>query len=109
MEVFKKRSALARKKKILDKQLRKRNALLAAALAIARKEARVKQSDAAYRFGRDQTFIAKLERGVRRIAFVEVEFLAELYGKQLADFWDDIPPVHRLAVNASYLGSSMSK
>jgi hypothetical protein len=60
----------------------------------------VSQREAAYRFGRDQTFISKLETGKRWMTFAEVEKLAGMYGRQLADFGNDIPPVRRYRPNS---------
>lgn len=95
LKQFLRKSALAKTKRSVDRELRKRNSFVGAKLGLARREARLTQTQVASMFGRHQTFIAKLEAGVHYGAFVEVEKLAAMYGKTLSDFWDDIPPVLR--------------
>jgi ribosome-binding protein aMBF1 (putative translation factor) len=55
-------------------------------LRAARQEAGLNQIEAGERVGQDQTFISKIESGTRQVKFVEVEQLAELYGRPLSFF-----------------------
>lgn len=57
-----------------------------AKLRQARKEAGLSQVEVAKALRRPQTFVSKFELGERRLDFVEVEILAELYGKPLVYF-----------------------
>lgn len=95
LEVWKQQKDLQKIRKKVEMNLSLRNDILREQLLLARKAMNLKQRDVAYRFGWDQSFISKLENGVRRITFVEVEKLAAIYGKQLAEFWQDIPAVKR--------------
>lgn len=52
----------------------------------ARVEAGLTQKEAAKALGKPQSFISKCESGERRVDFVELELLAELYGKDLKFF-----------------------
>ncbi len=52
----------------------------------ARVEAGLTQKEAAKAIGKPQSFISKCESGERRVDFVELELLAELYGKDLEFF-----------------------
>lgn len=54
----------------------------------ARKEAGLTQAEVARRLGKPQSFVSKVESGERRVDVVELQILAALYGKELADFVD---------------------
>jgi transcriptional regulator with XRE-family HTH domain len=60
--------------------------LLGELLRSARKMKGLTQTEAAAHVVRDQTFIARIESGSQWATFVEVEQLAQAYGKQLSDF-----------------------
>jgi predicted transcriptional regulator len=72
--------------KLLRAKSKAQNVQVGELLEIARKEAGMTQTQAAARVARDQSFIARVESGLQQPTFVEVEQLAEAYGKQLADF-----------------------
>jgi ribosome-binding protein aMBF1 (putative translation factor) len=93
LRILKKRTELAKIRKKVNRDFSERNKTLRRQLLSARLEAKLKQEDVAYRFGWDQSFVSKLERGQRCASFVEVEKLAAIYGKQLGEFWVDIPKV----------------
>jgi hypothetical protein len=95
LDVFETRSELEEIKKKVGRELRERDDILRRQLLQARKDAGILQREVAFRFGRDQSFIAKLEGVIRRITFAETERLAAIYGKRLAEFWKDIPTVKR--------------
>lgn len=59
---------------------------LVAKLVKARKEAKLKQSDAAKKLGRTQSYISKIEAGQRRIDTIQLNELAAVYKKKLRDF-----------------------
>ena len=59
---------------------------LLAKLKQARTEAGLTQVEVAKSFRKPQSFVAKFESGERRLDFVEVEKLANLYGKPLSFF-----------------------
>ena len=84
-----------RLRKEISRELNKRNITLADQLREARESAHFTQAQVGQGFGRDQTFIAKLESGMRRISFVEAEKLSILYGKRLSQLCEDIQPVRR--------------
>jgi transcriptional regulator with XRE-family HTH domain len=86
---------LKRFKKEINWALAKRNSTLAVQLRHARESAHLTQAQVGQGFGRDQTFIAKLESGMRRISFVEAEKLSIIYGQRLSQFCEDIQPVRR--------------
>jgi transcriptional regulator with XRE-family HTH domain len=52
----------------------------------ARKDAGMKQSDVNDLMGKPRTFISKCELGERRVDFVELQFLAKIYRKNLSFF-----------------------
>lgn len=62
------------------------NQLLGQLLRESRKQAGLTQTQAAAHLVRDQTFMARIESGSQQATFVEVEQLAQAYGKQLPDF-----------------------
>lgn len=55
----------------------------------AREAAGLTQAEAGSRIHRDQTLISKVESGERRLDIIEVDELAEIYGKPLTWF---VPP-----------------
>lgn len=55
-------------------------------LRAARDEAGLTQQEAARRLGKPQSFISKCESGERRVDVIELQLLADLYGKDLKDF-----------------------
>jgi ribosome-binding protein aMBF1 (putative translation factor) len=52
----------------------------------ARKDAGMTQGDVNHRMGKPHSFISKCELGERRVDFVELQFLAKIYGKNLPFF-----------------------
>jgi transcriptional regulator with XRE-family HTH domain len=62
------------------------NELLGELLRSARKGSGLTQTQAAAHLARDQTFIARIESGSQQSTFVEVEQLAQAYGKPLSNF-----------------------
>ena len=52
----------------------------------ARRQAGLTQEEAARRLGRHQAFLSKCESGERRVDFVELLVLAELYGVNISFF-----------------------
>ncbi len=54
----------------------------------ARKQAGLTQVDVAKRLGRAHSFISKCELGERRVDFVELRQLAQIYNKDLSFFCD---------------------
>ncbi len=48
------------------------------------------QAEVAQQFGRDQSFVSKIEHGQQSATFVQVEKLASIYGQTLAEFWGDV-------------------
>ncbi len=61
----------------------KRYRAFLARLRRAREEAKLTQQQVADRLGREQTWVSKSEIGERRVDFVELEELADAYGKPL--------------------------
>jgi transcriptional regulator with XRE-family HTH domain len=57
-----------------------------ARLVQARKDAGLTQVQVAKRLGKAHSFISKCELGERRVDFVELQQLAEIYGKDLSFF-----------------------
>lgn len=57
----------------------------------ARLEAGLTQAQVAELLGKPQSFMSKVESGERRVDFVELQVLAQLYGKPLAYFQDEGP------------------
>ena len=60
--------------------------MLAARLRQARLDAGLSQTEAASRLKKPQSFISKCESGKRRLDFIEMKVVAELYGKELSFF-----------------------
>jgi transcriptional regulator with XRE-family HTH domain len=52
----------------------------------ARRDAGLSQVDVARRFLKPQSFISKCESGERRVDFVELQYLAQIYKKPLSYF-----------------------
>jgi transcriptional regulator with XRE-family HTH domain len=52
----------------------------------ARKEAKLKQKDAAKKLGRTQSYISKIEAGQRRIDTVQLKEFAAVYKKKINYF-----------------------
>lgn len=59
---------------------------LVAKLIKARKEAKLRQEDAAELLGRTQSYISKIEAGQRRIDLIQLQEFAKIYKKPL-DFF----------------------
>src|SRR5579863_5744025 len=78
--------ALVQTRKTARLEFSERNARLRNLLRLAREESGLTQAQVGRGLGRDQTFIAKIETGVRIASFVEVEELARVYRKTLSDF-----------------------
>ena len=57
-----------------------------ARLRKARRGAGLTQAEAARKLGRPQSFLSKCESGERRVDFVELLVLAELYGVNISFF-----------------------
>jgi transcriptional regulator with XRE-family HTH domain len=57
-----------------------------ARLREARQQAGLTQEEAACRLGKHQSFLSKCESGERRVDFVELLALAELYGVDIGFF-----------------------
>lgn len=57
-----------------------------ARLREARRQAGFTQAEAARRLGKSQSFLSKCESGERRMDFVELLVLAELYGVEISFF-----------------------
>lgn len=57
-----------------------------ARLVQARKDAGLTQVEVARRLGKPQSFVSKIESGERRLDFVELRVLAQIYGKTLSFF-----------------------
>jgi transcriptional regulator with XRE-family HTH domain len=55
-------------------------------LAQARRDAGLTQVEVAKKLGRAHSFVSKCELGERRVDFVELQQLSQLYGKDLAFF-----------------------
>jgi transcriptional regulator with XRE-family HTH domain len=71
---------------LLRKKSRDQNQALGERLRQARESAQMTQTQAASHVGRDQTFITRIESGLQQATFVEVEQLAQAYGKPLTYF-----------------------
>lgn len=81
-------------KRRVDHSLKKRDELVTIRLCEGRKSAGLTQLEVARKFGRDQSFISRIETGLQSATFVEVERLACIYGMKFLEFWD----VSRLAL-----------
>jgi len=55
-------------------------------LVQARKDASLTQVEVANKLGKAHSFISKCELGERRVDFVELQQLADIYGKDLSFF-----------------------
>lgn len=73
-------------KKLANEKSTAQNKLLGEILSNSRKESGLTQTQAAAHLVRDQPFVARIESGSQHATFVEVELLAQAYGKQLSDF-----------------------
>ena len=58
----------------------------------ARLEAGLTQAQVAELLGKPQSFVSKVEAGERRVDFVELQVLAQAYGKPVAYFLDSPLP-----------------
>ena len=72
--------------KLIRRKSKAQNQALGQQLKTAREGAGMTQTVAAAHLARDQTFIARIEKGLQQATFVEVEQLARAYGKRLEDF-----------------------
>src|SRR5882762_7899387 len=70
--------------KHLKRKFEEQSRLLRERLVQARVDVRFSQALAAAKMGRDQTFISKIEAGIRVVSFCELEHLAINYGKELS-------------------------
>lgn len=61
-----------------------------AKMKIARQEAGFTQYQVAHTLGRPQSFISKIESSERRVDFVELQELCQLYRKPISFFEEDI-------------------
>lgn len=68
--------------------------MLADRLRQARLDAGLSQAEAAARLEKPQSFISKCESGKRRLDFLEMKVVAELYGKELSFFAADSEEAH---------------
>lgn len=75
-----------RLKERLEMQYQSHSGALQQKLKAAREAAGLSQSTAATFFGRPQYWISRLETGRRAAEFIELEYLALLYGKTLSYF-----------------------
>lgn len=57
-----------------------------ARLVEARRDAGLTQVEVARRLGKAHSFVSKCELGERRVDFVELQQLAQIYGKELTFF-----------------------
>lgn len=57
-----------------------------ARLREARRQAGLTQAEAARRLGKPQSFLSKCESGERRVDFIELLAMAELYGVDISFF-----------------------
>lgn len=57
----------------------------------ARKASGLRQTEVAERMGRAQSWVSKIEAGELRVDFIELVYLARLYGQSLSYFE---PPAH---------------
>jgi ribosome-binding protein aMBF1 (putative translation factor) len=73
-------------KKRISREITLLNADLKKLLRETREEAGFSQAQVARAFGREQSFMTRLETGSRCPSFVEVERLAAIYGKRLDEF-----------------------
>jgi transcriptional regulator with XRE-family HTH domain len=69
-----------------QKEHRERYRRFLVRLGEARRQAGLTQEEAAHRLGKPQSFLSKCESGERRLDFVEVLALAELYGVDINFF-----------------------
>ena len=69
-----------------DKAYQRAYAAFREQLIKARGDAGMKQSEVNELMGKPRTFISKCELGERRVDFVELQFLAKIYGKNLSFF-----------------------
>jgi len=69
-----------------DQKYQKTYQRFLARLREARLQAGITQAEAARRLGKPQSFLSKCESGERRVDFVELLVLAELYGVEISFF-----------------------
>ena len=62
---------------------------LRAKLRAARREAELTQAQVARTLGKPQSYVSKLEIGERRLDFVELQILAQVYQKSVSYFEDE--------------------
>lgn len=72
---------------------RKRYERFLVKLKQARLDANLLQQEVATRLGKHQSFVSKIESGERRVDLVELQVLAEIYGKPLDFFLDEDYPL----------------
>ena len=84
------RDRKARKKRRLKDALYSRNEKLREKLIEERHLVGMSQAQVARRFGRDQSFISRIENGTRMATFVEVERLLRIYDQTIEEFWAGI-------------------
>jgi hypothetical protein len=91
------RRAMLKTRKVVDRFCEAHSIALQQRLWKARLEAGLTQREAGAKLGRDQTYIAKIETGIRDVGFVEVQQLAAIYAKPFSDFATvpEVPPVWR--------------
>jgi transcriptional regulator with XRE-family HTH domain len=53
---------------------------------LARNESGLTQAQVAQKLSKPQSFISKIESGERRVDFVELQYLAKIYGKPISFF-----------------------
>jgi transcriptional regulator with XRE-family HTH domain len=63
-------------------------------LRAAREEAGLTQAETASKLGVDQSWVSKVERGVRRLDVIELCRFARLYKKSARFFVPEFPPEH---------------
>ena len=56
----------------------------------ARLDAKLTQVQVAQLLGKPQSFVSKIESGERRIDFVELQILADIFGKPLSHFENEV-------------------
>ncbi len=69
-----------------DETYRRRYGRFVVKLKAARREAGLTQGQVAQALGRPQSFVSKIESGERRVDFVELQELCQLYRKPISYF-----------------------
>src|ERR1017187_6822666 len=72
-------------KRRIDRAFKERNELLALRLHEGREAADLRKNEARQMFGRDQSFISRLENGLQIATFVEVARLVAIYGMKFPE------------------------